>query len=222
MCGRYTLIVTIEELMLRYLANLSNPQHIIPRYNIAPMQEIMAVIHDGERNRLGQMKWGLVPSWAKDAKIGSKMINARAETILEKASFKQLVSRKRCIIPADGFYEWKKEGNTKQPMRIVLKNESVFSFAGLYDTWINPEGHKVSTCTIITTTPNSLMQDIHERMPVILRQEAEQLWLQRNNQNVQQLLELLQPYPADEMSAYPVSAKVGNVKHDFKECIEPL
>jgi putative SOS response-associated peptidase YedK len=222
MCGRYTLVVSIEELMLRYLADLSTNKYHTPRYNIAPMQQVMAVINDGEKNRLGELRWGLVPSWASEEKIGSKMINARAETLLEKASFKKLIYRKRCIIPADGFYEWKKEGNKKQPMCIMLKDDSILSFAALYDTWANPEGHKVSTCTIITTTPNSLMQDIHDRMPVILRKEDEHVWLDKDNQDIKQLTMLLRPYSSDEMKAYPVPSIVGNVKNDTKKCIEEI
>jgi len=183
------------------------------------MQEVWAVIHDGVKNRLGELRWGLVPSWAKDDKIGSKMINARAETLLERASFKTLVGRKRAIIPADGFYEWKKSGNSKQPMRITLKEDALFSMAGLYDTWQTPDGSKLSTCTIITTSPNSLMADIHDRMPVILHPEDEAFWLDRSNSDTKALTALLKPYPADKMRAYPVSPIVGNVKNDSEECI---
>ncbi|MDF2716563.1 MAG: response-associated peptidase [Paenibacillus sp.] len=220
MCGRYTIVVTMEELMLRYLDELpAAGRYHTPRYNVAPMQNIMAVIHDGEKNRLGELRWGLVPSWASDEKIGSKMINARAETILEKNSFKTLIRRKRAIVPADGFYEWKPHGGKKQPMRITMKDESLFSMAALYDTWAAPDGRKISTCTIITTTPNSLMADIHDRMPVILRPEDEALWLDRGNDDVGRLTGLLLPYPAEAMRAYPVSPIVGNVKNDTAECI---
>jgi putative SOS response-associated peptidase YedK len=160
MCGRYTIVVSMEELMLRYLSEQPTNRYHKPRYNVAPMQNILAVVNDGENNRLGELRWGLVPSWASDDKIGSKMINARAETILEKASFKTLIRRKRAIVPADGFYEWKQAGDRKQPMRITMKDRAVFSMAALYDTWTGPDGRKISTCTIITTTPNSLMENI--------------------------------------------------------------
>lgn len=193
-----------------------------PRYNVAPMQQVMAVVHDGEKNRLGELRWGLVPSWAKDDKFAGKMINARAETLLSKPSFKNLIYRKRCIIPADGFYEWKKKAEGKQPMRIVLKDQSIFSLAALYDTWISPNGEKISTCTIITTEPNRLVADIHDRMPVILHEEDEETWLNRNNQNAEQLMSLLKPFPAENMEAYPVSPAVGNVKNDSKELIKPV
>ncbi|TFE23378.1 SOS response-associated peptidase [Cohnella luojiensis] len=219
MCGRYTIVVSMEELMLRYLSELPTNRYS-PRYNVAPMQNVTAVIHDGEKNKLGELRWGLVPSWASDEKIGSKMINARAETILEKASFKNLIRRKRAIIPADGFYEWKQHGGKKQPMRITMRDGAIFSMAALYDSWMAPDGRKLSTFTIITTTPNSLMADIHDRMPVILQPEDEASWLNRDNDDVKQLTGLLRPYSAEAMKAYPVSPIVGNVKNDTPECIE--
>ncbi|AOZ94122.1 SOS response-associated peptidase [Paenibacillus crassostreae] len=222
MCGRYTITVSMEELLVRYLTKDSTMPRYAPRYNVAPMQFIPAVIHNGSENRLGELRWGLVPSWAKDQKIGSKMINARAETLLEKASFKRLVSQRRCIIPADGFYEWKKTGSNKQPMRIVMRDGDIFSMAGLYDIWMDPEGKKLSTCSIITTSPNSLMADIHDRMPAILHRDHESQWLSRDNHNEMALIELLRPYEASKMFAYPVSADVGNVKNDSKELIDEL
>jgi putative SOS response-associated peptidase YedK len=140
MCGRFTITVSIEELMLRYSIDQKTNWYHTPRYNVAPTQMVLAVINDGKKNRLGELKWGLVPSWANDQKIGNKMINARSETLLEKASFKSLINRRRCIIPADGFYEWKKQNENKQPMQIVLKDRSIFSMAGLYDTWQSEDG----------------------------------------------------------------------------------
>ena len=222
MCGRYTLTVSIEELMLRYLTEQPASGYHTPRYNVAPMQQVMAVVHDGERNRLGALRWGLVPSWAKEDTIGSKMINARAETITAKPSFRNLIYRKRCLVPADGFYEWKKTAQGKQPMRIKLKNDDIFSFAALYDTWLAPDGKKLHTCTIITTMPNELVADIHDRMPVILNKEDEERWLDRHNQNQEQLLAMLKPYPAEQMEAYPVPSIVGNVRNDTKECIQRI
>lgn len=220
MCGRYTIVVSIEELMLRYLVDEPTNRYHTPRYNVAPMQNVLAVIHDGEKNRLGELRWGLVPSWATDDRIGGKMINARAETLMQKPSFRQLVGRKRAVIPADGFYEWKRAGERKQPMRITMKDEAVFSMAALYDTWLAPDGRRISTCAIITTAPNSLMRDIHDRMPAILKREDEDIWLNRGNRDTDRLLALLTPYPAEQMRAYPVTAKVGNVRYDTKECIE--
>jgi putative SOS response-associated peptidase YedK len=220
MCGRYTITVTMEELMVRYFANDSTIVHYAPKYNAAPMQQIPAVINTGSSNKLGELRWGLLPSWAKDDKIGSKMINARAESLLEKPSFKRLVSSRRCIIPSDGFYEWKVQGNNKQPMRIVMRDGGIFSMAGLYDIWMDPEGNKLSTCTIITTTPNDLMAEIHNRMPVILKPEDETEWLDRGNQDSTSLIKLLKPYDQNKMRAYPVTTAVGNVRNDTKELIE--
>ncbi|WP_339266661.1 SOS response-associated peptidase [Paenibacillus sp. FSL R5-0470] len=220
MCGRYTITVTMEELMVRYFANDSTIIHYAPKYNAAPMQQIPAVINTGSSNKLGELRWGLVPSWAKDDKIGNKMINAREESLLEKPSFKRLVSSRRCIIPSDGFYEWKVQGSSKQPMRIVMRDGGIFSMAGLYDIWMDPEGNKLSTCTIITTTPNELMAEIHNRMPVILKPEDETEWLDRGNQDTTSLIKLLKPYDQQLMRAYPVSMAVGNVRNDAKELIE--
>ncbi|MFD0673768.1 SOS response-associated peptidase [Cohnella sp. GCM10027633] len=220
MCGRYTIVVSIEELMLRYLVDMPITGHHTPRYNVAPMQQVLAVVNDGEKNRLGELRWGLVPSWASDDRVGSKMINARAETLLEKPSFRTLVARRRALVPADGFYEWKQAGDKKQPMRITMKDGGIFSMAALYDTWTSPEGRRISTCSIITTTPNELMADIHDRMPVIVRPEDEAFWLDRGNADTAGLMSLLQPYDAGAMRAYPVSPIVGNVKNDVPECIE--
>lgn len=222
MCGRYTITVSIEELMLRYW-NLDTaiPFHH-PKYNVAPGQMVTAIIHDGKKNRLGELKWGLVPSWADDPKMGGKLLNARSETVWDKPAFKKLIQRKRCILPADGFYEWRKDAAGKQPMRIVLRNSSLFSMAGLYDTWVYPDGQKLSTCTILTTDANELMQPIHHRMPVILKQEDEQAWLDRTFQDRERLSQMLMPFSADELRAYPVTTDVGRVSFDEPACIEPL
>ncbi|AJY76484.1 SOS response-associated peptidase [Paenibacillus beijingensis] len=222
MCGRYTLLVTLEELMLRYMIDGTIIPHHRPQYNIAPGQMVLAVISDGSRNRLGELKWGLIPPWVDDPKIGSKMLNARAETAAAKAAFAAPLRRKRCLIPADGFYEWQKREDGKQPMRIVLRSRSVFSMAGLYETWLSPAGEKISTCTVLTTRPNELMAPIHDRMPVILRPEDEALWLDRSVQRPEATRQLLIPYPAEEMEAYAVSKEVGSVRNDSPACIEAL
>lgn len=222
MCGRFSLAVTIEDLMERFLLD-AVPFDYMPRYNAAPGQPIAAVIsHDG-KNRVGQLRWGLIPSWAKDEKIGYQTFNAKAETLSDKPSFAGAFERRRCLIPADGFYEWKKLGDGrdgKQPFRIVLRKGGLFAMAGLYDTWTAPDGRKISSCTIVTTTPNRLMADIHDRMPVILRPEDEALWLDRTRFEPKRLRALLTPYPAEEMTAYPVSPKVGNVRNDTPDLIE--
>lgn len=223
MCGRFTLTASFDDLIIRYsVHDVVEPFHNA-RYNIAPMQMIPAVVHDGEKNRLGQLRWGLVPSWAKDDRMAGKMINARSETLLEKASFKSLVHKKRCLIPADSFYEWKTINGKKQPVRFLLKDSSIFSMAGLYDSWINPaNGQKVSSCTIITTSPNPLVAEVHDRMPVILMREDEQKWLGRSNTSIEELISLLIPYPQKEMRDYPVSTMVGNVKNDTPVCIDEI
>lgn len=148
------------------------------------------------------------------------MINARAESLLEKASFKSLVSSRRCVIPADGFYDWKPQEGGKQPLRITLRDGKLFSMAGLYDIWMDQSGNKLSTCTIITTESNSLMAEIHDRMPVILTPEAETAWLDRHNHDIPSLMKLLRPYDTEQMRAYPVSPAVGNVRNDYKELIK--
>ncbi|MDQ0719829.1 putative SOS response-associated peptidase YedK [Paenibacillus sp. W4I10] len=222
MCGRFTITDPIEEIMNRYRAAVANGFEYKPNYNAAPMQYIPTVIGSKEGNRLGSLRWGLVLTWAKDDKIGNKMINARAETLAEKPAFKRLISSKRCIIPTNGFYEWRKEGTVKTPLRILMKDDRLFSLAGLYDTWTDPDGKKLSTCTIITTEPNNLMEDIHNRMPVILRPEDEAEWLGRDNDDVQSLLGLLKPYQASEMRAYEVPKEVGNVRNNNEGLINEV
>lgn len=221
MCGRFTITALAEDLVNRYKAVLSEDFNYRPNYNVAPLQYIPTIIGSSTGNRLGMLRWGLVPSWAKDDKIGSKMINARSETLTEKPAFRQLINSKRCIIPSNGIYEWKTVNSKKQPMRIVMKDESVFSMAGLYETWTDPNGQKLSTCTIITTEPNSLMAEIHNRMPVILSKEDESIWLGREiDQKV--VLELLKPFSADRMRAYKVGIEVGNVRNNNEHLLDEI
>jgi len=223
MCGRYTITISFEEMMHRFAIDGVAPPYHKPRYNVAPFQHVPAIVGDGRRNRIGELRWGLVPSWAKDDKIGSKMINARAETLMEKASFRPLLSRKRCIIPADSFYEWQTVGGKKRPLRIMLKDGAMFSMAGLYDIWEHTgTGERLSTCTVITTEPNRLVAPIHNRMPVILAPKDEAAWLDRNNGDVTSLLSLLKPYDADRMYAYPVSDVVNKVQNETEECIRQV
>lgn len=221
MCGRFTLVTNPDQLQVRFSLD-DIPFDLQPRYNIAPGQLIPAIIEDKGQRRIGQLKWGLVPTWAQDEKIGYKMINARAETLQEKPAFKRLFERKRCIIPADGFYEWQQRKSGKQPMRIMMKSGELFAFAGLFDTWIKPDGQKVHSCTIVTTKPNEVVKDIHDRMPVILRQEDEAIWLDREKYDAELLRSLLVPYDPEEMRAYPVSTIVGSPKNDVPECIAEI
>lgn len=220
MCGRFTITLPLDELIVRYLIMENRLAKFAPNYNVAPMQFIPAVIAGKQGNRLGELRWGLVPFWAKEDKIGASMINARAESLPDKPAFRKLLTTRRCLIPADGFYEWQQRAEGKQPYRIVMKDGSPFAFAGLYDIWSDPQGNKLATCTIITTEPNSLMAEIHNRMPVILQPEHEAEWLARDNTDTGSLLKLLQPYDAAKMRAYPVSPAVGNVRNNTKELLE--
>lgn len=192
-----------------------------PRYNIAPTQSVIVVGDDGKRY-LKQMKWGLIPSWAKDPSIGNRMINARVETLAEKPAFRAALKKRRCLIPADGFFEWQKLGKVKQPVRIVLKSREPFGFAGLWEHWTSPEGEEVLSCTIITTEANEVLRSIHNRMPVILMQVAESIWLDPQVQEPEKLLPLLRQYPSDQMEFYPVSREVNSPVVDKPSNIEPL
>jgi len=226
MCGRFTLHHTLEELEERFAAEVvAGPKpETEPRYNIAPTQDILVVTQNGARH-LQAYHWGLIPSWAKDQAIGNKMINARAETLAEKPSFRTALSRRRCLIPADGFYEWQDapEGQKapRTPMHIRLQDGGLFAFAGLWDEWHAPDGSPLRSCTIITTAPNAVTAPIHDRMPVILRPEDEALWLDRSVTDAPALLPLLVPYPAGLMEAYAVSRQVNAPTVDDPACIAP-
>jgi len=173
--------------------------------NVSPGQHIPAVIRHDDKNILASYLWGLIPFWAKDPSIGLKLINARAETVAQKPSFKNAFQKRRCLIPADGFYEWKKEGNKKIPYCFGLKGDSPFGFAGLYETWIAADKKKVDTCTIITTQANELVQPIHDRMPVIVSKDQQGIWLDGAITDPSRLIEMLKPYPAEEMEYKPVN-----------------
>ncbi|GBD38911.1 Putative SOS response-associated peptidase YedK [bacterium HR37] len=220
MCGRYTLTANIDTISQRFKLD-AHGLKTEPRYNIAPSQEApVIVVEDGKV--LKMMRWGLIPSWAKDESIASKTINARAETLHHRPSFKKSLTEKRCLVPADGFYEWKKEGRKKIPIRFVLKNRDVFAFAGLWDTWRNQRGELIFSFTIITTQANDLIRPIHDRMPVILKREYEELWLDPEVNDIDKLLSLLIPYPPEMMEAYRVSSLVNSPKEDSPECIKPV
>jgi putative SOS response-associated peptidase YedK len=194
-----------------------------PRYNIAPSQQIVTVTESEHGRVLDEYRWGLIPSWADDPKIGYKMINARCETLAEKSTFKKLPPTKRCLIPADGFYEWKGEKNKKQPFYIHMKDGRAFAFAGLWSPW-RPKGSDqpwLKTCTIITTAANELMRPLHNRMPVILDEESAEAWLNPDNAETAQLLELLRPYRSEDMEAYPVSKLVNKPTVDCPQCLDP-
>ncbi len=216
MCGRYTLTIDIKTVAEKF--GVPATLDTSPRYNIAPTQEVVSVMRNGA-SHLAWLRWGLIPSWAKDESIGSRMINARAETLTEKPSFKGLLRSKRCLIVADGFYEWKQENGSKAPMYITLKSGEPFAFAGLWDLWKSPGGEQIRSCTIITTEPNDLLASIHNRMPAILLPGAYADWLDPDIRDEQVLSHWLAPYPAGEMTARPVSRLVNDPRHDSPELI---
>ena len=222
MCGRYTLFTDIEEIKERFDIQGSFDEEYQFSYNIAPSQSVLSVINDGARNRLGYLRWGLIPFWAKDEKVGYKMINARAETIAEKASFKNAYKKKRCLIIADSFYEWKKTPERKIPMRIKLKNHAPFGMAGIWESWKSPEGRSIYTCSVITTVPNELMTSIHDRMPVILKPEDEKDWLNPSINDAAYLQQYLKSFDSEQMEAFEVSTDVNSTKNNSPNLIQQI
>lgn len=222
MCGRSSLTKTEKELEKRFGATFYSEDleryNPLPNYNVAP-SHIMPIITQSDKEHFQPMRWGFIPSWAKDEKLGFKMINARVETILEKNTFKKAVEGRRCLVPADGFYEWKRTGKSKQPFRIQKKDASLFCYAGLWSKWISPKGEEIFSFTVITQQPNKLMEDIHDRMPVILTKEQEALWLSEEL-SPETLLQMIEPYPEEELTAFPVSEKVNNVRNNDASLIE--
>ncbi len=226
MCGRFALISDTETLINAFGVapeTLTTMPPSVPRYNVAPTQPITAIRLNptSKKRELTFFQWGLVPSWAKDVKMGSRMINARGETVADKPSFRTAFKRRRCIIPADGFYEWQKLDNHKQPMYIHPTNNTLFALAGLWEMWRSPDGDSIQSCTIITTAPNELMAPIHNRMPVILEPEDFDMWLDPGDRP-EQGLHLIRPFPSEKMAAYPVSAFVNKPINDTPQCIAPL
>jgi len=219
MCGRYTL--TVSGRVLAELFELGATPEITPRYNIAPTQRVPVVRADPRTGReWAEVRWGLVPHWAKEASIGARMINARSETVAEKPAFRNAVRRRRCLIPADGFYEWQRVGQAKVPHYIHFRDHRPFAFAGLWERW-QPAGEEpLETCAILTTRPNPVLEPIHDRMPVILPREQHQLWLGPGELSAEQLEQLLAPHPPDPMEAYAVSTRVNTPGHDDPGCVE--
>lgn len=219
MCGRYTLTRPADTLAA--LFQMKGDFGIPPRHNIAPGQFIPALRgREGGGEELALFRWGLIPSWAKAPGTGARTINARAETLAEKPSFRAAYRRRRCLIPADGFYEWAKEGSKKTPHHIHLRNHAPFAFAGLWEIWQGPSGEEMETCTIITTGANELLAPLHPRMPVIMPAENFGRWLDPREENTRNVQSLLRPYPAEEMAHRPVGTKVNNTRNDGPECLE--
>ena len=221
MCGRFTLTVDIEELIERFPFDVERLAYK-PRFNIAPTQLVLVY---GSRGPMSAdyMHWGLVPFWAKDRSFGRRVINARVESLLDKPSFRGPIRTRRCLVLADGFYEWKKRGNQVEPMRITLKSEEPFGFAGLWNTWKDStSGELEYSCTIITTQSDGLLASIHDRMPVIIPKESEKAWLAPDLVDPQIAMSLLQSGSQQEMVAYQVSALVNSVTNEQSECVNPV
>lgn len=219
MCGRFSIFADPERLAERFDAGLPE-QALQPHYNAAPTQDLPAILNQDER-LIQLLRWGLVPFWAKDLAIGSRLINARSETLTEKPSFRTPLNKRRCLVLADGFYEWQEIGDGKQPLRIMLKSGEPFAFAGLWETWKQPDGELLRTFTIITTSPNELVAPIHNRMPAILLAEHEAVWLD-NAAHQEAWLDALRPYPADLMTAYPVSRLVNSPANDDPSIVQRI
>lgn len=218
MCGRYTLASPTERLAEEFGVDASSIE-LAPNYNVAPTQKVAAVLEEGGQRRLEVLRWGLIPPWADDPGIGSRMINARSETAPGKPSFRRAFRERRCLIPADGFYEWQRTNGAKQPYYIHMEDGRPFAFAGLWESWSKGEG-EIRTCTILTTGANALVGEVHDRMPVILAHDAYDVWLDPASER-DELTGLLASYPEDEMEAYPVSRFVNSPSNNDPRCIEP-
>ena len=229
MCGRYSLTTELAELERRF-GFAAGELAVLPRFNIAPTQAALTVARGragngaaDAPNRAGWMRWGLIPSWAKGAGKGSPLINARAETLTAKPSFRQALERRRCLILADGFYEWPAAaGGQRWPWRITLNSGEPFAFAGLWERWQSPSGEVIHSCAIVTTAANELLAAIHPRMPVILPPSAERDWLDGELRDTQGLRAMLNPYPAGEMRCYRVSERVNAAGYEGPECVAPV
>lgn len=224
LCGRFTLFAEYADIIDRFAIEqgITMDEYEFS-YNIAPSQSVLSVINDGMKNRMGFLRWGLIPPWAKDEKIGYKMINARAETLAEKNSFRTAYKSKRCLVIADSFYEWKRlPDKSKTPMRIKLKSSDLFAMAGLWEHWESPKGQSIYSCTVITTKPNELVEDIHDRMPVILKPEDEKIWLDPTIKNTEVLGGLLKPLPQEYMEAYEVSSLVNSPRNNSPNLIQEI
>ncbi len=213
MCGRFSQTAAEKNTLLKRFRVKTTPTKLKPRYNIAPSQGVDVILNTSP-DEITSVRWGLIPFWAKDEKIAYKMINARAETIFEKPSFRMPIKKQRCLIIADGFYEWQRTEDGKQPYRICLKDESLFAFAGIWDAWKRGE-EEVLSCSIITIAANALVAKVHDRMPVILPPDQEALWL--SDASPDEIKSLLKPYPASRMKAYPISTAVNAPSNNAPE-----
>ena len=221
MCGRYKLSRR-KQVVEEYFERASEEEDFSPRYNIAPTQPVATIRTAGSSRILSMMRWGLVPSWASDISIGSRLINGRSETVLEKPAFRDSFRTRRCLIPADGFYEWKKSGKEKQPFHFGMKDSSLFAFAGVWDRWKSPGGQILESCSILTTSANELLDGLHDRMPVILPPRHYHTWLAAKAEEADRLAELLVPFDASFMNRYPVSSLVNKPQNEMPECAQEI
>jgi putative SOS response-associated peptidase YedK len=223
MCGRYRLSRR-KQILEEHFDSVSGEEDWSPRFNIAPTQSVPVVRQNPREpvREISLVRWGLIPLWSKDSSSAAKMINARSETAATLPAFRDAMKSRRCLIPADGFYEWQKNGKTKQPYCFEVGGGSLFAFAGIWDRWKQPTGDIVETCSILTTTPNAVTSAIHDRMPVILDPDTYDLWLDPGMQNVSAVSDLLKPYDARVMRCYPVSSRINHVANDDEECSRPV
>ena len=220
MCGRFVLIAPGKDLAERF--GLEEVPDLKPRYNIAPTQMVVIIRLDKNtlQRRLVQVKWGLIPFWAKDTSMRHRLTNARAESVAQKPAFRAAFKQRRCLVPADGFYEWKRQEGRRQPYLLRNADGRPFAFAGLWESWKAPDGETIESCTILTTDANDLTRTIHDRMPVILHPNEYDLWLDPEVKDPNLLKPLLRPYPSDEMIVQPVSPKVNKASYDAADCVE--
>ena len=221
MCARFTITAPAQQIV--ELFDLDLLVDLVPRYNVAPTQQVLAVRLDAENKKeYARLRWGLVPSWADDLKIGQRLINARSETVGEKPAFRDAIRKRRCLIAADGFYEWKGEKKNKQPYFIHRPGREPFAFAGIWERWHDPDGKLIETCSILTTDANEKMRPLHDRMPVILPKDQHARWLDPAIKQAGDLKELLQPLSDDALQMYPVTTRVGNPRFEDPSCVEPI
>jgi putative SOS response-associated peptidase YedK len=226
MCGRYTITSNLRVIQERFDLAKQEIDELIqsfaPNYNVAPTHLVPAIIQDDRSRKLTLLRWGLIPSWAKDAKIGFSTINARSEDIASKPTFKRLIPHQRCLVIADGFYEFRADGKVKHPVRYILKDKNLFAFAGLFDRWKKSSREIITSCTILTTEPNALVRKVHNRMPVMLTRENESRWLDPALDSYDALRPLLKPVPEKMMRAYDANPAVNSVRNNGPHLIEPF
>lgn len=220
MCGRFAQRSDPKRLAKEF--KVAEVPQVEARYNIAPTQEILAVRELADGREMAFFKWGLVPSWAKDLSVGARLINARSETVEEKPSFREAFKKRRCIIPADGFYEWQRTGGRKQPFFFRMRDEHPFGFAGLWERWEGKDGQAINSCTILTTGANEVLRPVHDRMPVILHADEYEMWLDTDVRKLDLIKEMLRPYPAEELTSYPVSTAINSPRSQGAELIEQM